>query len=191
MAKEPRSDDYMTSKEYEEAIFDWQKREAAHRRAIKYMRSDKPIEQHAPGAKMDQDKIDMSLLEFLPNALLEICRVMDYGQTKYSRGGFLEVPDAKNRYTAAMLRHWLDECNGIKYDEGDPFYDTEKGLPFKGTLRHDAQIAVNAIFRLEVILRDEYEQHLIDTHLDEAEAPQGANITMYQHCTEAVEDTHE
>ena len=116
------------------------------------------IDQHTPGAKLDNDKIDMSLLEFLPNALLEICRVMDYGQTKYTRGGFLEVPNAVPRYTAAMLRHWIKECQGEKYDQGDPFYDTEAGLPFKGTLRHDAQLVVNALFRLEYRMREENEQ---------------------------------
>jgi len=113
-------------------------------------------DQHTPGAKLDHDKIDMSLLQFLPNALLEICRVMDYGQTKYSRGGFLEVDDAINRYTAAMWRHYLEECKGEKFDQGDPFYDTPEGLPFKGTLRHDAQLAINALFRLEYRLREEY-----------------------------------
>jgi hypothetical protein len=112
------------------------------------------IDQHEPGAKNDHDKIDMSLLEFLHNALTEVCRVMDYGQTKYTRGGFLEVPNAMPRYTAAMWRHWLLEQKET-YDQCDPFYDTEKGLPFKGTLRHDAQVAVNALFRLEYRMREE------------------------------------
>jgi hypothetical protein len=120
----------------------------------------KPIDQHTSGAKMDQDKIDMSLLGLLRNSLLEICRVMDYGQTKYTRGGFLDVPNAMNRYTAAMFRHWLKEDIEL-YDSGDPFYDTEKGLPYKGTIRHDAQVAVNALFRLEYKLRQE-EQDTID-----------------------------
>lgn len=112
-------------------------------------------DQHSPGAKLDHDKVDMSLLEFLPNALLEVCRVMDYGQTKYTRGGFLEVPNAQQRYTAAMWRHWLHECLGDTYDTGDPFYDTKEGSRFKGKLRHDAQVAVNALFRLEIELRKE------------------------------------
>lgn len=116
------------------------------------------IDQHTPGAKLDHDKVDMSLLEFLHNALFEVCRVMDYGQTKYSRGGFLEVDNAVPRYTAAMWRHWLQECAGLTYDAGDPFYDTPEGAPFKGKLRHDAQLAVNALFRLEYKLREEYRQ---------------------------------
>lgn len=130
------------------------------------MTIDEP-DQHTPGAKLDHDKVDMSLLEFLHNALFEVCRVMDYGQTKYSRGGFLEVENAVPRYTAAMWRHWLQECAGIKYDEGDPFYETPEGAPFKGKLRHDAQLAVNALFRLEYKLREEQQDHFtIVTHAD-------------------------
>lgn len=125
--------------------------------------NDEP-EQHVPGAKNDAGKIDMSLLEFLSNALPEVCRVMDYGQTKYTRGGFLEVDDAMNRYTAAMFRHYFKEFTEGKYDLDDPFYDTEKGVRFKGTIRHDAQICVNALFRLEYRLRQELktEQSLVD-----------------------------
>jgi hypothetical protein len=115
------------------------------------------IPQHEPGAKLDHDKMDMSLLQLLPNALEECCRVMDYGQTKYSRGGFLSVPDAFRRYTSAFWRHWLKEPFE-KYDSGDPFYDTPKGLPFKGKVRHDAQVAVNALFRLEIKIREELAQ---------------------------------
>lgn len=111
-------------------------------------------DQHKPGAKLDHDKLDMSLLQLVPNALAEIVRVMDYGQTKYSRGGFLEVEDAPRRYDSALFRHWLKKMVE-KYDSGDPFYETEKGLPFKGTIRHDAQVAVNAIFHLECVIREE------------------------------------
>ena len=116
----------------------------------------KILEQHEPGAKMDQDKMDLSLLQLLPNALFEVSRVMDYGQTKYTRGGFLQVPEAPRRYTSAMWRHWLKELFE-KFDSGDPFYDTDKGLPFKGKIRHDAQVAVNALFRLECTMREEQE----------------------------------
>ena len=62
MNGKPSKADYLTLKEYEKAYAAWQKRTASHERAI-YMRSDKPISQHEPGAKMDQDKIDLSLLE--------------------------------------------------------------------------------------------------------------------------------
>ena len=119
-----------------------------------------PIDQHTSGAKMDDGKVDLSLLQLLGNALTEVCRVMDYGQTKYTRGGFLDVHDAPRRYTAAMIRHLLHETNE-KYDSGDPYYDTEKGLPFKGKIRHDAQVAVNALFRLECTLREEADAYQV------------------------------
>ena len=123
----------------------------------------KRVDQHTSGAKLDDGKLDLSLLQLLANALFEVCRVMDYGQTKYTRGGFLDVPEAPRRYTSAMLRHWLQEGNE-KFDSGDPYYDTEKGLPFKGKIRHDAQVAVNALFRLECTLREEAleDAHLLD-----------------------------
>lgn len=124
--------------------------------------NDEP-EQHVPGAKNDAGKIDMSLLEYLPNAMTEVCRVMDYGQQKYTRGGFLDVPNAIARYTAAMFRHFFKESSGI-YDLDDPWYATEKGAPFKGTIRHDAQVCVNALFRLEYRLRkaNKTEQLMVD-----------------------------
>ena len=115
---------------------------------------DRKLDQHESGAKLDQGKLDLSLLQLLGNALSEVSLVMDYGQTKYTRGGFLDVEEAPRRYTSAMLRHWLKEL-WEKYDSGDPFYDTEKGLPFKGKIRHDAQVAVNALFRLECTIREE------------------------------------
>lgn len=111
------------------------------------------LDQHAPGAKLDHDKVDMSLLEYLPRAMTEVLRVMDYGKTKYSRGGFLEVPDGVNRYTAAMFRHFFESAKGKIFDD-DPWYETEEGKTFKGTVLHDAQVAVNALFRLEIILRE-------------------------------------
>ncbi len=116
--------------------------------------TDRKYDQHEAGAKNDMGKMDLSLLQLLPNALLEVSRVMDYGQNKYTRGGFLFVIDAPKRYTSAMLRHWFKEAVE-KFDTGDPFYNTEKGAPFKGTIRHDAQVAVNALFRLECTMREE------------------------------------
>lgn len=112
------------------------------------------------GVKADAGKRDLSLLQLLSNALREVCLVMDYGQIKYTRGGFRSVPDAHRRYTAAMLRHWFLEIDE-KFDVGDPFYDTPKGLPFKGKIRHDAQVAVNALFRLECTLREEQENEAL------------------------------
>ena len=125
-------------------------------------------DQHTSGAKLDDGKVDMSLLQLLGNAIHEVCRVMTYGKTKYTRGGFLDVPEAPIRYSAAMLRHYFLE-QVEKYDAGDPFYDTELGLPFKGKIRHDAQVAVNALFRLECTLREEEEAEAIIQRANEIE----------------------
>ena len=108
--------------------------------------------------KYDNGKIDMSLLEFLPRALTEVCRVMTYGVHKYERGGFLDVPDGIQRYTAAMLRHYMAEQIDGVFDLTDPWLDTPEGQEFLstyGNLRHSAQVAVNALFRLEMELRFE------------------------------------
>ena len=113
--------------------------------------------QHSPGAKLDDGKVDMSLLEYLPRAMYEICRVMTMGKTKYTRGGFLEVPDALNRYRAARGRHEVKFDMGQEFDD-DPFYDTQSGRQFKGKIMHKAQVAVNAIFELEVYLRGKEEE---------------------------------
>lgn len=115
------------------------------------------MKQHEKGAKLDEGKIDMSLLEFLPRALSEVARVMTYGKIKYTRGGFLEVPDGIDRYSAAMLRHYFAGKVEGEFDQ-DPWYDTEQGLAFKGKIMHDAQVAVNALFRLELILREKEDE---------------------------------
>lgn len=116
------------------------------------------IAQHKPGAKMDQGKVHADLLVLMGRALMAVAWVGTYGETKYTRGGFLEVPDAFNRYTAAMFRHVFKEEIEGTFDLGDPFYETEEGEPFKGTVRHDAQVAWNALARLEIRLREEAEK---------------------------------
>lgn len=111
------------------------------------------IGQHVYGAKLDAGKVDMSLLQLWPRALVEVCRVGTMGAEKYSRGGFLGVADGVVRYSAALLRHYFKEPFQ-KYDD-DPYYDTKKGLKWKGTIRHDAQVAWNALSRLEIALIEE------------------------------------
>lgn len=111
------------------------------------------LNQHQAGAKLDDGKVDMSLLTLWPRALTEVCRVGTLGARKYSRGGFLSVPNGVVRYTAALLRHLFKESYQLMDD--DPYYDTPAGAPFKGKIRHDAQVAWNALSRLEVKLREE------------------------------------
>lgn len=99
------------------------------------------IDAHAPGAKLDAGKPDASLLGFFGLALLAVSEVGTYGAKKYTRGGWQEVSDGVNRYTAAMLRHYLSE-NQSRYDSDLP-------------VLHAAQVAWNALARLELMLREE------------------------------------
>lgn len=109
--------------------------------------------QHEPGAKLDGGKPDASLLQFFPRALLEVARVGTYGAKKYSRGGWLKVPDGIVRYTAAMMRHFFaEEIEGV-YDQ-DPEC-AEYG--FENQIRHKAQVAWNALARLEREIQEENE----------------------------------
>ena len=98
------------------------------------------INQHDSGAKLDADKPDASLLGYFGNALLQVARVGTFGAKKYTRGGWQDVPDGINRYTAAMLRHYCAE-NESPVDEDLP-------------VLHAAQVAWNALARLELMVRD-------------------------------------
>lgn len=101
------------------------------------------IDQHQSGAKLDATKPDCSLLGYFGNALLAVSEVGTHGAVKYTRGGWQYVDNGINRYTAAMLRHYLKE--------NESEYDTD--LP----VRHAAQVAWNALARLELMLRSDKE----------------------------------
>lgn len=93
------------------------------------------------GAKLDAGKIRPSLIfNAMPRALQAVAEVGTYGANKYSPDGWLEVPNGVERYTDAMDRHRLKE--GV---EG--LHDVDSGL------LHAAQIAWNALARLELMLR--------------------------------------
>ena len=94
-----------------------------------------------PEMKFDTGKVDMSLLEYFPNALKALCEVSMKGCEKYDRGSFKEVKNARRRYTAAMFRHYLEEGPGE-----EPEIDEELGLP------HDFMVMWNAMVRVELRL---------------------------------------
>ena len=99
--------------------------------------------QHEPGAKLDAGKLRAGLvLGGFARALQEVSRVGTHGAAKYTDNGWATVPNGINRYTDAMLRHYMDECMGEKYD---------RDLP---GLLHAAQVAWNALARLELMLRE-------------------------------------
>lgn len=96
---------------------------------------------HAPGAKLDAGKPRPAMvLGQFARALLAVSRIGTYGATKYTEGGWLEVPNGVDRYDDAKLRHWLTEKAGI---ECDP--DTQE--------LHAAHEAWNALARLDLLIR--------------------------------------
>lgn len=111
------------------------------------------VSQHDSGAKLDGGKADLSLLTLMGDALYQIALVGTMGQEKYTRGGFLDVPNGRIRYTAAMLRHLFKE-DSEKFDS-DPWYDTPEGQKWRNRIRHDAQTAWNAVARLQITLNEE------------------------------------
>lgn len=107
------------------------------------------IEQHAPGAKLDAGKEPMRLiLHAMPRAVFAVAQVGAYGAAKYSENGWLHVPQGVERYTDAMFRHALRE--GIEQ------HDEESGL------LHAAQVAWNALARLELMLQQSSNAELRD-----------------------------
>ena len=95
---------------------------------------------HTPGAKLDAGKVRVDLIfDDMALALIEVARVATYGAQKYTEGGWLDVPNGHQRYTAAMDRHRLAEAI-------EP-YDPDSQL------LHAAHLAWNAVARLELVLR--------------------------------------
>lgn len=101
------------------------------------------IDPHQPGAKLDAGKPDAALLGDFGRALLAVAEVGTFGAQKYTRGGWLEVPNGFERYSAAMWRHLLAENR----QQLDP----ESGLT------HAAHAAWGALARLELMLREREE----------------------------------
>lgn len=57
------------------------------------------------GVKHDEGKLDLTLIP--PELLEEVAKVLMHGAAKYDRHNWTKVPDAEQRYAAAMLRHVL------------------------------------------------------------------------------------
>lgn len=98
------------------------------------------IGQHEPGAKVDAGKPMAGILGDFGLAMMSVAEVGTFGANKYSRGGWQSVPNGIERYTDAMWRHILKE----KYDKIDA----------DSNCLHAAQIAWNALARLELMLRE-------------------------------------
>mgnify|MGYP001566574872 CR=1 FL=1 len=93
------------------------------------------------GAKLDAGKVRLGLvLCGFSRALQEVGKVGTYGADKYTDNGWIDVPDGERRYTDAMLRHLMREADG-------EWIDADTGL------LHAAQVAWNALARLDLALR--------------------------------------
>lgn len=99
------------------------------------------------GAKLDAGKTMPSLiLSAMPRAVMAVAKVGTAGAAKYSRDGWLSVDKGIERYTDAMDRHRLKE-----FIEGPLDQDfLEHGVE----VYHAAQVAWNALARLELMLRE-------------------------------------
>jgi len=98
------------------------------------------LNQHQSGAKLDEGKVLAAILGDFSFALFEVAKVGTFGAKKYTRGGWQYVPDGIERYTDALWRHLLVERHTT--------VDNDSGM------LHAAQLAWNALARLELILRE-------------------------------------
>lgn len=95
----------------------------------------------ASGAKADAGKVMGGLLLDFAHALELVAEVGTHGAEKYSRGGWVAVPDGQQRYLDAAMRHLLKLGKG----EQD---DADSGLP------HLAHIAWNFLAVLDLQRRE-------------------------------------
>lgn len=72
------------------------------------------------GKKFDDGKLRYDLVP--PAVLEQLATVLTFGAEKYGANNWQTVPDARNRYYAAMMRH-------VEADRGGEVFDKESGLP--------------------------------------------------------------
>lgn len=94
------------------------------------------------GIKFDDEKPRTDLLmEGVPDALMEISRVLGFGANKYGEHNWKGLDNAKSRYRAAQVRHALQGVTETT--------DEESGL------FHAAHEACCVLFRLQLIIEEE------------------------------------
>lgn len=96
-----------------------------------------------PGAKLDYGKPDLDLvLGDFNRALVAVGQVGTFGAAKYSRSGWLEVPNSISRYSSALWRHFLARYRGEMVDRDS-------------NLLHLSHLAWNSLAILELTLRNQ------------------------------------
>lgn len=92
------------------------------------------------GAKLDAGKpMPRLIVGGFSKALMKVAEVGTFGAKKYTEEGWRKVPNGVKRYEDAMLRHYLYEKGGEKFDS-------------ESDLLHAAHLAWNALARLELML---------------------------------------
>lgn len=105
---------------------------------------------HESGSKLDAGKNRLSLVFFgFVKALKLVGQVGTFGANKYTPNGWVEVPNATERYMDAALRHLF------AFGDGE-WKDPDSGLP------HLAHAAWNVLAVLQL--------HLKSTHKEETHA---------------------
>lgn len=107
------------------------------------------LDQHAPGAKLDEGKpmVDDILAGF-PRALMAVVEIGTFGAGKYSLNGWRHVENGIRRYRNAAGRHRLAIQRG-------EVFDNDSGFP------HRYQEAWNVLAALELELFLENQQEAI------------------------------
>lgn len=73
----------------------------------------------AVGKKYDGDKLDYSLLPW--DVIETVVTRYTVGKQKYAAWNWTLLDDAKDRYEAAMLRHWVEYKKGNRWDDDPQF----------------------------------------------------------------------
>ena len=102
------------------------------------------LNQHEPGAKLDDGKIRVALvLGGFAKALYAVCAIGTQGAAKYTANGWKEVTNALARYDDAKGRHWLKDLMGLTTDD-------------QSKLMHRAHEAWNSLAILEKEIEETY-----------------------------------
>lgn len=103
---------------------------------------------HEAGYKPDYGKppVITGVLQHFPRAIRKIAETTEWGRKDHKWDGWKDVPNGAIRYTDALGRHLIDE---IIDGPIDPRTD----------LLHAAQVAWNALARLELILKEKESKH--------------------------------
>jgi hypothetical protein len=109
------------------------------------------LDQHAPGAKLDDGKLQPWLcFSGFSRALTEVAKVTTVGAKKYTRNGWMHVENGQERYMEAFGRHML------KLGAGE-IMDTDTDV------HHKAAMIWNLLASLELELR-ENEKEKVQNH---------------------------